>query len=335
MKNIYKIILSTLLVFVVGFGVGYLVSFSKENSILNKDLKNLHPIRLNSSSYKFINPLLVNANVTANESTRFSGLKNKISDLINQEKSHGLNRASVFLSDLNQGEWIGVNEKEKYQPASMFKVVVMIAYFRGSEQVPGLLDKKLTYTKDIDNLLKNIPLDDQTSLQVGSSYTIDELVNKMIVDSDNGAKDLLMNQIDASFFKSLFSILGLPPFNSDTQLLLSPRQYSLFFRLIYNATFLDGDLSEKALGLLSKTTFNDGLVAGVPAGTVVSHKFGLYDTTKNNQITDIQLHDCGIVYYKTTPYFLCVMTDGNNLTELQNTIKNISSLVYKNYQSNQ
>ncbi|MCX6719655.1 MAG: serine hydrolase [Candidatus Staskawiczbacteria bacterium] len=59
--------------------------------------------------------------------------------------------------------------------------------------------------------------------------------------------------------------------------------------------------------MLSKTTFNDGLVAGVPKGTTVSHKFGMYATSKDENITDLELHDCGIIYYKTTPYLLCVV----------------------------
>ncbi len=253
---------------------------------------------------------------------------------LHSEKSSGLKKASVYLSDLNKGQWIGINENDQYSPASMFKVVVMIAYLKGAEQTPGLLDQQLTYTKNIDDVVKSIPLDDETSLQVGSSYTINELINKMIIDSDNGAKDLLMNNANPAFFQNLFNILGIKSYNPDTDLLISPKQYSLFFRIIYNATFLSSDASEKALELLSKTTFNDGLVAGVPAGTTVSHKFGLYAASTNNNVTDLELHDCGIVYYKTSPYFLCVMTDGSSLSEMESVIKSISSVVYKDYQIN-
>ena len=334
MKSIYKIILLVILFFVIGFAAGYFLNFYKENSVLTNDFKHLHPIRLNSNFYKFINPLLSYVIPSADQNARFSKLKNKISDVINSEKKNGLNKASVYLSDLNQGRWIGINENDQYPPASMFKVVVMIAYLKGAEQTPGLLDRQFIYTKDINDLVKSTPLDDETSLKVGSSYTVSELINKMIIDSDNGAKDLLMNNANPDFFQNLFNILGIKSYNPDADLLISPKQYSLFFRIIYNATFLSSDASEKALELLSKTTFNDGLVAGVPAGTTVSHKFGLYAVSKNNNVADIELHDCGIVYYKTNPYFLCIMTDGNSLSELESVIKNISSVVYKDYQSN-
>jgi beta-lactamase class A len=334
MRRLYKIILLTALFFIIGFTAGYFIDAYKDRYDWARELNDLYPLRLNSNLYKFINPLLSYSIPSADQDVRFSNLKNKVSDLIESEKNNGLKRASVYLSDLNQGRWIGIDENDQYSPASMFKVVVMIAYLKGAEQEPGLLDRQLTYTKAIDDVVKSIPLDSGTSLKIGYDYTVSQLINKMIVDSDNGAKDLLMSNANPDFFEKLFDILGIKSYNPNADLLISPKQYSIFFRIIYNATFLSSDASEKALDLLSKTTFNDGLVAGVPKGTTVSHKFGLYAISNNNNIIDLELHDCGIVYYKTTPYFLCVMTDGSDVAELEKVIKNISSIVYKDYQNN-
>ncbi|MCX6719654.1 MAG: serine hydrolase [Candidatus Staskawiczbacteria bacterium] len=181
MKQIYKIILLVALIFLIGFSAGYFYCSYKERFVLLKNLDYLYPIRLNDSAYKFTNPLLAYMIPPADEDPRFQDLKDKISDLINAQKQNGLKRASVLLSDLNEGRWIGVNEDDEYSPASMFKVVIMIAYLKASEQVPGLLDRKLTYTKNLDDQLKTTPLDYKTSLQIGSSYTINELINKMII----------------------------------------------------------------------------------------------------------------------------------------------------------
>jgi len=80
---------------------------------------------------------------------------------------------------------------------------------------------------------------------------------------------------------------------------------------------------------LSKTTFVGGLVAGLPTGLTVSHKFGEYVAADgNDQITSIELHDCGIVYYPPSPYFICVMTRGTNLDNLKTAIKDVSGLIY-------
>ena len=42
-----------------------------------------------------------------------------------------------------------------------------------------------------------------------------------------------------------------------------------------------------------------------------------------------QLHDCGIVYYPKHPYLLCVMTRGDSFEYLDDTIRDISHLVYQ------
>jgi hypothetical protein len=84
--------------------------------------------------------------------------------------------------------------------------------------------------------------------------------------------------------------------------------------------------------LLTETKFKQGLVAGVPAGVRVAHKFGLFsvlDPVTVGQVNSRQLHDCGIVYKKNDPYLLCVMTKSNaDLPTITGFIKNISETVY-------
>jgi hypothetical protein len=70
-------------------------------------------------------------------------------------------------------------------------------------------------------------------------------------------------------------------------------------------------------------------VAGVPEGTVVAHKFGeRVNDDGQGHITDLEIHDCGIVYNKSGDYLLCVMTKGKQKADLLNTIQEISKLVY-------
>ncbi len=98
-----------------------------------------------------------------------------------------------------------------------------------------------------------------------------------------------------------------------------------FFRILYNATYLDRIASEQILEILTKTTFSEGIVAGVPESTRVAHKFGSRELV--DQSGSRQLHDCGIVYAKN-PYILCVMTQGRDFTALANFIKDVSAVTY-------
>ena len=42
-----------------------------------------------------------------------------------------------------------------------------------------------------------------------------------------------------------------------------------------------------------------------------------------------QLHDCGIIYHKSRPYLLCVMTYGKYFLKEVDIIKEISAIVYQ------
>ena len=109
--------------------------------------------------------------------------------------------------------------------------------------------------------------------------------------------------------------------------MLSAENYASFFRVLFNASYLSRSLSEKALSLLAQSDFKDGLVAGVPPGIKVAHKFGFRITGINGEIK--QLHDCGIIYYPRHPYLLCIMTSGKSYEYLDDAIKELSRVVYQ------
>ena len=98
----------------------------------------------------------------------------------------------------------------------------------------------------------------------------------------------------------------------------------------YNATYLSQEYSEKALKLLTEPDI-PGIRAGVPTTITVAQKFGersVYDT--NNNLTDRELHDCGIVYKPGSPYLLCVMSRGKDFDTMAKNISDLSALVYQN-----
>ena len=109
---------------------------------------------------------------------------------------------------------------------------------------------------------------------------------------------------------------------------MSVKTYAYFFRILYNATYLGHTYSEKALELLNNREFPDGIVAGVPENIPVAHKFGERTVeSPEGIVTTEELHDCGIVYYPSKPYILCVMTKGTDIASLKEIIKTISKTV--------
>ncbi len=161
------------------------------------------------------------------------------------------------------------------------------------------------------------------------TYTIRQLLDRLTIYSDNNAKDLLHDNIDQNSVNDVFTDLGLQaPGLQDTGDSMSTKDYSLFFRVLYNATYLNKEMSELALSILSHTKFNVGLQAGMPASTTIAHKFGHRAfSTPVDGVTE-ELHDCGIVYESPDPYFICVMTKGWNVQDLESVIANISKTIH-------
>jgi beta-lactamase class A len=77
------------------------------------------------------------------------------------------------------------------------------------------------------------------------------------------------------------------------------------------------------------TAYKNGLTAGMPENIKVAHKYGYRAFNAADQRAEQELHDCGIIYYPNHPYFLCVMTKGNNYDNLQAVIQNVSRLAYE------
>ncbi len=285
------------------------------------------PIRQNSSDFRYINPLLFVDN-SEEIFPEYRNLKEDISDYINRNiKDDKVEKASLYFRDLNSSHWAGVNEKELYTPSSMLKVAVLLTYLKISEKNPDIMSKKVKYIhKDSYNEYY------KTNKIKNGEYTVLELLQYMIIESDNTSMSLLV-ALNTPEVVELYEDLKLPNILEGSSDFLSAEDYSYIFRTLYNASYVNKGLSEQALQLLTYTKFDKGIVAGVEASTTVAHKFGEHTITFNGVVTERQLHDCGIVYYPKKPYLVCIMTKGKDFKNLEKIISDISSIVF-NYNKN-
>jgi len=234
-------------------------------------------------------------------------------------------KVGVYYRELNDGYWFSIGDSEKFIPASMRKVPLMIALLKQAETDANLLERIVKFDLSNDyNLNQNIK--PSQTLVFGDKYTIKDLIYRMIVYSDNNAFTFLTKVVDPVQLDKVYSNLRLQnPRNIGDDEFLSVQTYESFFRILYNASYLSRDTSKWALDVLSKSEFKTGLVSGVPQGVKVSHKFGEKSDAREGIV---QLHDCGIVYYPRHPYLLCVMTKGPNFELLDDVIANISQITF-------
>lgn len=248
-----------------------------------------------------------------------------------KESLWNISHLSVFYRNLNNWWSFWVNEKEEFSPASLMKLPVLMAYMKRSESIPWFLDQKVLYKKDpgIQDYKQNIPPEEQ--LQEWEEYTLWEICEYMIKYSDNHASSFLERNIPFEDLQKTFLDRGVPfPEFKDWQFdnNIKVVDYASFFRILFNASYLNRKNSEKALKLLSQIEFQQWINKWVPEDILVSHKFGERGIIWMNWREEKQLHDCGIVYYPNHPYVLCVMTRWYDWNILKGTISELSKMIY-------
>lgn len=276
---------------------------------------------MRSGAHGLINPILdVEPNIEFRELRPF---KHKVEQFVGEVKRSGrATHVSVYFRDLNNGPLFGIDEKEKFSPASLLKVPLLMAALRRAGRDPALLDLRLRYQPE-DIVEATVG---EKTLDTNRDYSLDELLRAMIANSDNNAAVLVRRTVGPAEMDEVYRDLGIviPKVRGPGDS-MTVREYATFFRILYNAAYLDKDRSQKALEYLAASEFKSGIVAGVPPGVVVAHKYG------ERSFPDSplrQMHDCGIVYYRPEPYVLCIMTRGADTAELTKVLRDASRLVY-------
>lgn len=316
-RTLIVVSLGLIISFLTGGFSGYYIGKQRPTSISEQ--------RLNSSQYTFINPLLDTENPPNQLLNReVEELKSAINAETDKSIELGLiTKGSVYYRDLNNGPWFSTGSENTFKAASLFKIPLMISIFKQAETDPSILDKVVTYEKPFENVAQHNVDSSNETIEVGKSYTVMQLIESMITNSDNFATYLLLSQVDADLVDKVFSDLALPAPGDDPTVEITPQKYSSFFRILYNATYLSPQYSEKALEILSRSKFAHGMHSVITPGVVSSTKYGIATSG-----FDKQFHECGIIYWnKNQPQLLCVMTTGNDYLEMANYVKNITTLV--------
>jgi beta-lactamase class A len=159
-------------------------------------------------------------------------------------------------------------------------------------------------------------------LQENKYYTVNELLQSMIINSDNDAVALLNQNINIESFKLLFRVLGFrEPEIKSWDYYLTAVECSRFLRLLFNATYLNEKNSEYAMKMLTETKYREGFMKYIGTDIKVAHKFG-----ERNVNNEQQLHETGIFYLDDKPYLLTVMTKGNDKNALPSILADISKM---------
>jgi beta-lactamase class A len=154
----------------------------------------------------------------------------------------------------------------------------------------------------------------------------------MIGYSDNNATYVLFNSIDSGYFDHVLNDLHIDNNIEQNQNFISLEEYTKLFRVLYNATYLNQEMSQRAMEYLARRDFISGISAGLPSGIVVTSKFGEFSNDSTGQIKE--LNEVGIVHHETHPYLIGIMTRGNDFEKMANVLRNISKKIYDETEEN-
>lgn len=241
------------------------------------------------------------------------------------EHANGISHVSVYFRDLNDGPWFGINAEREFDGASLMKVPVMIAWLKRAEKHPEILKRVYIYDGKYD-MSRFQGIKPGRTLSRGVGYTVEDLLHYMLSYSDNNATKILYDNLGTDEISDVLENMDVTNDPSDYSNLISLIGYSGFFRILYNASYLNQEMSEKALEFLAFEDFPQGIAAGIPNGVPIAAKFGEFVHGNNGKGKG--LHEFGIVYHSGGPYILGIMTEGDNFERQGEVIRVLSAMIY-------
>lgn len=211
----------------------WLVFFILGSGIRNEIVKNKPSFyeKRNQFGNKFINPLLECDGINLDPALPyFINLKHMLTDYVAKgEKLQPNIFTSVYFRDLNNGTWIGIKEKELFSPASLIKVPLLMTYLKKAESNPDILDIKIKNTQQLNIKQNYLP---GKQMEQNKLYSVEELLEQMIIYSDNQAYDLLLKNSGSKDLTDTYFDLGVDVSKSLTDPfgnIVSVKDYASFF----------------------------------------------------------------------------------------------------------
>lgn len=236
--------------------------------------------------------------------------------------SHPGQTIAIAYYDLHTGATFLRNEREVFHAASTMKVPVMLGIFEAVTRGELSLDQPVRVKNEFVSILDGSTYalearedsDPELYDQVGKDLPLRELVRRMEVRSSNlatnivieliGAKRVmrLMNEIGAKDIQVLRGVEDDKAYHAGMNNTTTAHDLMLVFRTLAEHRAISAEASDAMIEILAAQEHNDGIPAGLPAGTKVAHKTG--------SITKIA-HDAGLVFRPDgSQYVLVVLTRG-------------------------
>ena len=242
-------------------------------------------------------------------------LESRIAPLVKEHKG----KVAVAVKHLKTGESFYLHADDAMPTASLIKLPIMVETYWQAKEEKVKLDTTLTLKKD-DKVPGSGILTNHFS--DGATFPLKDAVRLMIVFSDNTATNMVLDQIGIPSTNKRMAELGFKNTKINAKVFkgsttsIDPegmKKYGLgsttaremvqLLELIDAGKVASPDACKEMLGHLKACDDKEKMTRLLPVGTVVAHKTGSVNASKT---------DAGIIYLKSGPVAVCVLTDEND-----------------------
>jgi beta-lactamase class A len=240
----------------------------------------------------------------------------------------------IVIKDLDTNWEMDFNKGLPIPSASLVKIPLMLTCFYAAND--GLMTfNDLIILKSSDRVPGSRVLGKSP---VGTVFTVEQLLDPMITQSDNVAANILINFMGFDTIDRYFKKMGLANTNLSRKMMdfeersegvenyTTAADMAMLLEQLYRKNFLSKAISEKCLALLGDQKINDRIPRNLPKCEIlIAHKTGL-----ENHIC----HDVGIVYTKKGNFLICVLVKHENryAQPAKQLIADIALFTYNYYQ---
>lgn len=227
----------------------------------------------------------------------------------------------LLIHNLDTGERLAINSDDLFESASLYKLFVMLTVFYDISGGRMSLDDQITLIPDANAANE----DGYTIVTPGNSLAVRELLEHMIIDSNNTASLMLLFQVRSTRMKDIVAALGFTgsDFSDTWNFKVTAQDLDLFFSRLADLKLLGPKYDQLMLDLLSRSQPRDRIPALLPPGTNIANKTGNLEGIIN---------DAGIVYLPNgNRLLISVLTHYVNDVAARQFIAELSLSVYNFY----
>lgn len=185
---------------------------------------------------------------------------------------------SVFVLDLDTGNYVDVAGSEAFPAASTIKTPILVAFLQDLDAELIRLDQTMTLEADQiaggSGTMKTQPL--------GTQYTVWEVASQMSIDSDNTATNMIINLLGgAKTLNQRFQSWGLqstiirsPLPDLEGTNTTSTRDLARLMALVNRGELLSLRSRDRLLAIMQRTQTRTLIPSGLGKGAIVSNKTG-------------------------------------------------------------